>query len=108
MNFFDLIARIFGRYMGRFKLFLIFGMIAFNLLLTWPALAREWAVISLIDLPAEMIAQDPFEVEFVVLQHGITPMDGLPPKVLARNRKTGATLIFQARPTVDPAYTWSG
>ncbi len=53
-------------------------------LLTTPALAGGWAVITLNELPGEIIAGQPLEIEFTVRQHGVTPMEGLEPTVYAR------------------------
>ena len=48
-----------------------------------PAFAGGWAVITLDDLPTSVIAGDPLTIGFTVLQHGITPMNGLYPTVTA-------------------------
>lgn len=48
-----------------------------------PAYAGGWAVISLDSLPTGVTAGEPFTVGFTVLQHGITPLDGLTPYITA-------------------------
>lgn len=70
--------------------FLLVGM----LFLISPALAGGWAVITLDELPGEIVAGKPFEVGFTVRQHGVTPLDGLSPTVSAR--RLGSIITEQA------------
>ena len=49
-----------------------------------PAFAGGWAVITLDELPAGVIAGEPLTIGFTVLQHGRTPMSGLYPTVTAK------------------------
>lgn len=55
----------------------------FSLILAVPALAGGWAVITLDELPTNVVAGEPLTIGFTVLQHGKTPMDGLDPTVTA-------------------------
>jgi cytochrome c2 len=71
--------------------FLLAGM----LLLAAPALAGGWAVITLDELPGEIVAEQPFEIGFTVRQHGVTPLDDLTPIVSAR--QPGSSLTEQAK-----------
>ena len=48
-----------------------------------PAFAGGWAVITLDELPTDVVAGEPLTVGFTVRQHGITLMDGLYPTVRA-------------------------
>lgn len=55
-----------------------------SLVLALPVLAGGWAVITLDELPTNVVAGKPLTVGFTVRQHGITPMDGIEPMVTAR------------------------
>ena len=48
-----------------------------------PALAGGWAVITLDELPTDVVTGEPLTIGFTVRQHGITLMDGLDPMVTA-------------------------
>lgn len=90
-----------------------------SLVVAIPAFAGGWAVITLDELPTDIVAGEPLTIGFTVLQHGKTPMDGLYPTVTAklangeqfvahaeRGDKVGhytATLIF---PT-EGSWEWS-
>jgi hypothetical protein len=54
-----------------------------SLLAAVPAFAGGWAVITLDELPSDVVAGEPFTVGFTVLQHGITPMTNIEPTVTA-------------------------
>lgn len=49
----------------------------------FPAFAGGWAVITLDELPDNVVAGEPLTIGFVVRQHGITPMSGLDPTISA-------------------------
>jgi cytochrome c1 len=66
------------------------------LLIAVPALAGGWAVITLDELPGEVIAGQPLEIGFTVRQHGVTPMEGLTPSVHAR--QSNIEVNEQAKP----------
>lgn len=53
------------------------------LVLTFPVFAGGWAVITLDELPRNVVAGEPLTIGFTVLQHGRTPMQGLYPTVTA-------------------------
>jgi cytochrome c2 len=54
------------------------------LLLALPVFAGGWAVITLDELPAGVVAGEPVEIGFMVRQHGVTPMANLEPVINAR------------------------
>lgn len=70
-------------------------LLAALLLLVSPVLAGGWAVITLDELPMEVIAGQPFDIGFTVRQHGVTPLDGLIPTVSAR--QPGSSVTEQAK-----------
>src|SRR5215208_4921510 len=49
-----------------------------------PAFAGGWAVITLDELPMDVVAGQPLQIGFTVRQHGVTRLDGLDPTILAR------------------------
>lgn len=53
------------------------------LVFAFPAFAGGWAVITLDELPSDIVAGEPLTIGFTVRQHGITPMNGLDPTVTA-------------------------
>lgn len=57
------------------------------LILTVPVFAGGWAVITLDELPTNVIVGEEFTVGFTVLQHGKTPMTDLSPIVIANLNK---------------------
>jgi cytochrome c2 len=67
-----------------------------TLIFTVPSFAGGWAVITLDELPGQVIAGQPLEIGFMVRQHGVTPMEGLEATVLARN-DFGKSLAFTAK-----------
>ncbi|HVF24575.1 MAG TPA: cytochrome c [Anaerolineales bacterium] len=89
---------MFSKFRSALLLVLIF-MFAFAI----PVFAGGWAVISLDELPAGVVAGEPYTVGFTVLQHGKTPMTGLYPTVTARMEK-GDTLTFRAEPEGKPGH----
>lgn len=60
--------------------------------------AGGWAVITLDELPEQLVAGEPLTVGFMVRQHGRSPMGGLTPKITARNLDTGDSIIVEAAP----------
>ena len=53
------------------------------LALSMPAFAGGWAVITVDKLPSGVVAGEPFEIGFTVLQHGKTPMTDIHPTITA-------------------------
>lgn len=62
------------------------------------ALAGGWAVITLDDLPAEVVVDQPLTVGFMVRQHGVRPMADLTPQVKATHQETGRSVTVAAEP----------
>jgi hypothetical protein len=54
------------------------------LVFTFPVFAGGWAVITLDELPSNVVAGEPVTIGFMVLQHGRTPMAGLYPTITAQ------------------------
>ncbi len=64
---------------------------------TIPALAGGWAVITLDELPGKVQANQPFEIGFMIRQHGVTPLSGQSPTVTAHLASLNESLEFSAR-----------
>lgn len=81
--------------------------IAFVLLLAFAATAGTahaggWATVELgAAAPSGLDAGEPWRVELIVKQHGITPLDGVTPSVEITD-EAGAVRTFPARPTGRP------
>jgi len=69
----------------------------FVLGLAIPVLAGGWAVITLDELPSNVVAGKQLTIGFTVLQHGRTPMTDLEPTITAKS-STGEEIIFNAVP----------
>jgi hypothetical protein len=72
--------------------------------LALPAVANAggWATVSLSSTPDGMPPGKPWVVELQILQHGVTPLDGVRPSVILTQSATGATRTFRAQPTGKP------
>lgn len=75
---------------------LIIGIRALLMIVT--VSAGGWAVITLDDLPGQVVAGEPITIGFMVRQHGRNPMSGLTPKITARNFDAGNFLLVEAAP----------
>jgi hypothetical protein len=75
----------------------------FSLLFVIPVFAGGWAVITLDELPTNVVANEPVTIGFTVLQHGRTPLDGLYPTITA-NLYKDQELVAQAEPGDQPGY----
>jgi cytochrome c2 len=60
--------------------------------------AGGWAVITLDDLPGQVVVGESFTIGFMVRQHGRIPMSGLTPSISARNSDTGDFIVIEAVP----------
>ncbi|HEX2989742.1 MAG TPA: cytochrome c [Anaerolineales bacterium] len=58
-----------------------------SLVLAIPVFAGGWAVITLDELPTDVVAGEPLTIGFTVLQHGKTPMTDLSPIIVANLHK---------------------
>ncbi|HJS18912.1 MAG TPA: FixH family protein, partial [Anaerolineales bacterium] len=74
-----------------------------SLLITLPALAGGWAVITLDELPSNVVAGEPLTIGFTVLQHGKTPMTGLEPTITANLFKDEEFVVI-AEPEGKPGH----
>ncbi|HJR81118.1 MAG TPA: c-type cytochrome [Anaerolineales bacterium] len=69
--------------------------LSFALILAIPVLAGGWAVITLDELPSNVVAGKQLTVGFTVLQHGKTPMTNLEPTVTVKS-PSEEEIIFNA------------
>lgn len=67
-----------------------------------PVFAGGWAVITLDELPTNVVAGEPLTIGFTVLQHGQTPMADLDPVLTAHSGKDKLTVI--AKPDGTPGH----
>jgi hypothetical protein len=79
-----------------------FAALAAALALPAAAVAGGWATAGVGPPPPNTGPGDPWNAEITVLQHGVTPLDGISPAVIIRNDDTGATKRFAAKPTGEP------
>lgn len=76
-------------------LFFIFG----GLMLAVPAAqAGGWAVITLDQLPTQVVARQPVTVGFMIYQHGHTPMEGLAPQITAVHNDSKESFVLTTEP----------
>jgi hypothetical protein len=80
--------------MRRFALVLVLAV----LVPAGVAQAGGWATVELGEAPSGLVAGQPWRVELIVKQHGITPMADVTPSITVAN-DDGATETFPARPT---------
>jgi hypothetical protein len=80
---------------------LLLGLALAGLLLPAAATAGGFATVQLSSLPAGTDAGGTWTPTLTVLQHGITPLDGLRPTVRIAN-EAGTTESFDARPAGEP------
>ena len=75
----------------------------FTIAFVIPVFAGGWAVISLDELPIGVVAGEPYNIGFTVLQHGKTPMTDLSPTITTRIAKS-EILTFFAEPEGKPGH----
>jgi hypothetical protein len=80
--------------MSRIALLAAFAFAA----LTGTAHAGGWATVELGAMPTSLVADEPWRVELIVKQHGITPMSDVTPSVEITN-DAGVVRTFPAHPT---------
>ena len=73
------------------------------LVIAVPVFAGGWAVITLDELPSNVVAGKPFTVGFTVLQHGRTPMSGIDPTVTAE-LSASEKVVVDAEPEGNPGH----
>ncbi|MGZ9164561.1 MAG: c-type cytochrome [Anaerolineales bacterium] len=74
-----------------------------SLVFAIPVFAGGWAVITLDELPSNIVAGEPLTIGFTVLQHGRTPMTDLEPTITARSPSSEKT-VFNAAPEGKPGH----
>jgi hypothetical protein len=62
-----------------------------------PAFAGGWATVELGAAPGGLSTDEPWRAELIVKQHGITPLDGLTPRIRISNDE-GVVRTFPAKP----------
>ena len=69
-----------------------------------PVLVRAggWAVLTLDEWPAEVVANEPLPISFVVRQHGQHPNSGLSPKITAVHSVSGDSFTVSAVAAQEP------
>ena len=60
--------------------------------------AGGWAILSLSELPKEIVAERPFTLEFRVLRHGRTPFTGIDSTITAVHTASGEQVTFTPEP----------
>jgi len=87
--------------MARRSIFAFVLVVLAMLALAAPALAGGWAVVTLDSLPREVRAGEPFQLGFMVFQHGKTPtnkdLNGNPLKPMLTAIKQGGAATTQAK-----------
>jgi cytochrome c2 len=73
------------------------------LVFAFPVLGGGWAVITLDELPTDVIAGEPLTIGFTVLQHGKTPLSGLDPTITA-NLSKDEEFVVHAEPGDKPGH----
>jgi len=74
-----------------------------SLILAVPAFAGGWAIITLDEMPTNVMAGAPIKVGFTVLQHGQTPMTDLTPTISASLHQE-AKFVVDAKPEGKPGH----
>src|SRR5687768_7767056 len=82
------------RTMSRIALLAAVAFAAF----TGTAHAGGWATVELGEMPSGLVADEPWRVELIVKQHGVTPLEGVTPSVRIDDG-AGVVETFRARPT---------
>ena len=80
----------------RFRISIALALLL-SVVLAIPAFAGGWAIITLDELPTGVVAGEPFNIGFTVLQHGKTPMDGLDPTITATSSNS-ESFVVHAKP----------
>jgi len=86
----------------RFRISIILALLMM-IVLVIPALAGGWAVITLDQIPTNVVAGKPFNIGFTVRQHGQTPLNDLDPKITAR-LSGSESFVVNATPDGKPGH----
>ena len=68
------------------------------LVFVFPVFAGGWAVITLDELPNNIVAGTPLSISFMVRQHGRTPMSDLTPTITAHLSNSTEAIVVEAKP----------
>ena len=91
------------------------GAIVAALLVPSGAAAGGWATVGLDSLPDGIEAGDTWNVRLTILQHGVTPLDDVEPRVIAERgserrefaaEPTGRSGVYRAAVAFPSAGTW--
>jgi hypothetical protein len=82
--------------------FVLLAMTAAALAAPSAATAGGWANVELDSTPDGLAPGEPWTVELTVLQHGVTPLDGVRPSVVVQRADGRGRREFPARPTGKP------
>jgi hypothetical protein len=66
------------------------------------ATAGGWATVGFDPPPDDLAPREPWQVEMTVLQHGVTPLEGVHPRVIVTPADGGKRKSFPARATGKP------
>jgi hypothetical protein len=85
------------------RLVLVLSTVAVALAAAGTAFAGGWATVGVSPGPPDGGGPgSTWNVNLEVLQHGRTPLDGVVPTIAIRNRDSGDTQTFTAKPTGEP------
>jgi hypothetical protein len=87
---------------SKIRIALVFTLIL-ALAFAIPVFAGGWAIITLDEMPTDVVAGEPLTIGFTVLQHGQTPMTGLSPTISAALSQK-AKLVADAKPDGKPGH----
>jgi hypothetical protein len=66
------------------------------------ATAGGWATVELDSTPDGLAPGESWTVELTILQHGVTPLEGVRPRVIVARAGGGERRAFPARATLEP------
>jgi hypothetical protein len=66
------------------------------------AIAGGWATVGFDPPPDDLEPREPWQVEMTILQHGVTPLEGVHPRVIVTPAEGGKQRSFPARATGKP------
>jgi YtkA-like protein len=80
----------------------LLAVIAAALAVPAGATAGGWATVGFDPPPDDLAPREPWQVEMTILQHGITPLEGVKPRVIVSPAEGGDRKTFPARATDEP------
>ncbi|HEV2873738.1 MAG TPA: FixH family protein [Thermoleophilaceae bacterium] len=80
----------------------LLAAIAAALAVPTAATAGGWATVGFDPPPEPLAPGEPWDVEMTILQHGISPLEGLKPRVIVTPAAGGEQETFPARATGEP------